>query len=61
MKKTKKIFIFFRGPKRIQESWKEGQGDQGEVKDLGCLLAALRSSGPPGLPFGSSLASLELQ
>ena len=39
---------------------KENQVDQGGVKELwgGLPLAVVRCPGPPGLPFGSSLASL---
>ena len=44
-----------------RESQKEGQEEQGEVKELGgSHLAAVRSPGPPGLPFCASLGSLEL-
>ena len=39
---------------------KEGQQDQGEVKGLGAPLALIPLSGSAGLPFGSSLAFLEL-
>ena len=38
------------------EIQKEGQDDQGEVKELG--LAVLRSPGPPGLPSGSPVSIL---
>ena len=54
-------------PRRLElpgnpgKSQKEGQEDQGEVKELGGTpLAVLGSPGPPGLPSGFSLASLEL-
>ena len=48
-------------PGRPGKSQKEGQEDQGEVKELGGTpLGLLGSPGPPGLPSGSSLASLEL-
>ena len=40
---------------------KEGQDDQGTLKLLGVgRLALLPFPGPPGLPSGSSLGSLEL-
>ena len=43
------------------KSQKEGQEDQGEIKELGgAPLAVLRSPGPPGLPSGSSLGSLTI-
>ena len=43
------------------QSQKEGQEDQEEVKALGGSLQALLSfPGPPRLPSGSSLGSLEL-
>ena len=41
---------------RPGKSQKEGQEDQGELKEPGAV-----SPGLPGLPSGSSLASLELQ
>ena len=38
------------------QSQKEGEEDQGEVKELGgTALAALRSQGLPDLPSGSGL------
>ena len=37
------------------QSQKEGQEDQGEIKELGGPSAVLRSSGPSGLPSGSAL------
>ena len=43
------------------KSQKEGQEDQGALKQLGgSSLFLLPLPGPPGLPSGSSLASLEL-
>ena len=44
------------------KSQKEGKEDQGTCKQLGGgpPLAVLVLSGPPGLPSGSSLGSLEL-
>ena len=40
---------------------KEDQDDQGEVKNVGGIpLAVSKSAGPTGLPFGSSLGSLEV-
>ena len=49
-------------PGRPGKSQKEGQEDQGTLKALGggSTLALLPLPGPPVLPFGSSLASLEL-
>ena len=43
------------------KSQKEGQEDQGEIKELGGTpLAVSGSPGPPGLPSGSSLGSLSI-
>ena len=43
------------------KSQKEGQEDQGEIKEIGGPpLIVLRSPGPPGLPSGSSLGSLTI-
>ena len=45
------------------ESQKEGQEDQGRVKELlvgATLLADLRLPGPAGLPSGSSAGSLPI-
>ena len=43
------------------KSRKEGHEDQGQAKELGGTpLAVLRSPGPPGLPSGYPLGSLEL-
>ena len=40
---------------------KEGQDDQGTLKQVeGSPLSLLPLPGPPGLPFASSLGSLEL-
>ena len=48
-------------PKSPGKSQKEGQEDQGEVKELGVpFLSVLRSPVSPGLPSASSLGSLEL-
>ena len=47
--------------REAREAQKEGQEDQGEVKELGGTpLRLFGSPGPPGLPSGSSLAALDL-
>ena len=48
-----------RARRKAKEDQKEGQEDQGEIKELGGI-GVLRFPGPPGLPPGSSLGCLEL-